>query len=82
MKKIRIIWCILSIAILLLITYNIINSMISYKYEIEKPFNVNKINTELAAGYLNSNIISLWYFFSYVGINIIFLLVSILYKRK
>ena len=45
MKKIRIIWCILSIAILLLITYNIINSMISYKYEIEEPFNVNKINT-------------------------------------
>lgn len=82
MKKINIIWLILSSAILLLTAYAIIDSLVSYKYEIEEPPRVDKIDIELAAGYLNSRIICLWCFLSYVGINVVFLFISIFSKKK
>jgi hypothetical protein len=82
MKWIRIIFFIGSIVVLFLIVYAIVNTMVSYKYEIEEPSKLNQIDIELAKGYLNSRITWLWYFFSYVGINVLFLLVSIFYKKK
>lgn len=82
MKWVRIIFFIGSIVVLFLIVYAIVNSMVSYKYEIEEPPKLNQIDIELAKGYLNSIITWLWCFFSYVGINVLFLLVSIFYKKK
>lgn len=82
MKKINIIWLILSSAILLLTAYAIMDSLVSYKCEIEEPPKVDKIDIELAAVYLNSIITCLWYFLSYVGINVVFLFISIFSKKK
>lgn len=82
MKWIRIAFLITSIAILLIIVYAIINSMVSYKYEIEEPPKLYKINIEFAAGYLKSHITWLWYFLGYVAISIIFLAISIFSKKN
>lgn len=82
MKWVRIIFFIGSIVVLFLIVYAIVNSMVSYKYEIEESPKWDQIDIELAKGYLNSIITWLWCFFSYVGINVLFLFVSIFYKKK
>lgn len=82
MKWVKIVFFIGSIVVLFLIAYAILNGMVSYKYEIEEPPKLDKIDIELFAGHLKSKITWLWCFFSYVGINIIFLLESILSRKK
>lgn len=82
MKWIRIVFLIASIAILFIIAYAIINSMVSYKYEIVESSNLYKINIEFATTYLKSHITWLWYFLGYVVISTIFLLISVFSKKN
>jgi uncharacterized SAM-binding protein YcdF (DUF218 family) len=82
MKWFRIIFLIISFVVLFLIAYAIINSLISSKYEIEEPPKLNKIDIEIADGYLNSLIMWLWCFLGYVGLNVVFLLGSMFSKKK
>lgn len=82
MKKIRILFFTVSVILFFIISYAIINSMVSYKYEIEEPPKSKKIDIELAAGYLESQITCLCYFEGYVGINLVFLLSIIFVKKK
>ena len=46
MKWIRITFLIISAVVLLIIAYAIINSMVSYKYEMEEPPKLYEINIE------------------------------------
>ena len=82
MKWIRITFLIISAVVLLIIAYAIINSMVSYKYEMEEPPKLYEINIEFAAGYLKSQITWLWFFFGYVAISIIILLRSMFDRKK
>lgn len=82
MKWIRIVFLLVSFIVLLLVSYAIINGMISYKYEIEESSRLDKIDIKIAACYLKSQITWLWCFLGYVGITIIFLFNSILDKKK
>lgn len=82
MKWIRIVFLIASIAFLFIIAYAIINSMVSYKYEIEESSNLYKINIEFVTAYLKSHITWLWYFLGYVVISTIFLLISVFSKKN
>ena len=82
MKWIRITFLIISAVVLLIIAYAIINSMVSYKYEMEEPPKLYEINIEFAAGYLKSQITWLWCFFGYVAISIIILLRSMVDRKK
>jgi uncharacterized protein YggT (Ycf19 family) len=81
MKWIRIIFLIVSIVLSLIIIYAIINSWVSYKYEIEESFN-DKVDIQWASGYLLSLIECLKYFLYYVIVTIIYLLISMFSKKK
>lgn len=81
MKWIRITFLIISVVVLFVIAYAIINSMVSYKYEMEEPPKLYEINIEFAVGYLKSQITWLWCFLGYVAISIIILLRS-MFDRK
>ena len=56
MRLFRIIYFIVSIVVLLIIAYAIINSMVSFKYEIEEPPKLDNIDIGFAVGYLESQI--------------------------
>ena len=81
MKWIRITFLIISVVVLFVIAYAIINSMVSYKYEMEEPPKLYEINIEFAVGYLKSQITWLWCFLGYVAISIIIILRS-MFDRK
>jgi uncharacterized SAM-binding protein YcdF (DUF218 family) len=81
MRWFRIIYFIVSIVILLIIAYAIINSMVSFKYEIEEPPKLDNIDIGFAVGYLKSQITWLYCFGCYVAINVIFLSSSIFLKK-
>ena len=60
-----------SLALLLFIIADIVNSLVSYQYEIEGPPKVDYIDMELASGYLMGKIIWLKIFSCYVVVSII-----------
>jgi hypothetical protein len=80
MKIFKILFLFISIALALLIGYSIINSLVSYKYEIEGQY--DKVSIKIAGDYLMSQVWCLRYFLYYVLVNIVFLLISLFYKRK
>lgn len=81
-KIIFIIAVLISLVILFFIIADIVNSQVSYKYEIEEPPKVNCIDIELASGYLISKIKWLEYFLCYVVVSIALFANSIFNKRK
>ena len=90
MKKwINIIWLIISIAVLMLVLYMILNTMVSYKYEIDERRILGKliqgfdfITLDVASGYLKGTILTLKGFALYVLINMIFIVATLFVKNK
>lgn len=81
MKRIRIIFIIISIALLFATIYAIINCEVSYKYEIEGRSG-DRVDI-LWVGECLKETIKVWRFFLYyILINIIYLTMSILKKNK
>lgn len=80
MKWIRVIFIVVSIIISSLIVYAIINTEISYKYEIEGRIG-DRVDIQWVAEHLFNTIQWLKYFWGYVVANIIYLLASMFYKR-
>ena len=81
MKWVRIIFIIVSIILSLVIIYAIINSSVSYQYEIKENFS-GKIDIQWASGYLLSLIEWLKYFLGYIVLTILYLIVSMLKKEN
>lgn len=83
MKKIIFIVAILiSLVILFFIITDLVNSQVSYKYEIDEPSKVDYIDKEFASGYLIGKIRWLKVFLYYVGISILLFLYSISNMRE
>jgi hypothetical protein len=81
MKLVKIIFIVISVVISIIIIYAIINSEISYKYEIaDRP--EDKVEIQWVTEHLFNTIEWLKYFLAYVIVNIIYLLISIFSKRK
>lgn len=83
MKWIRIVFVIVSVILLAIILYAIINCEISYKYEIEGQ-HTEKMDLMWTGVWLKETISVLKFFLYYVIANIIYLLTSIIihYRRK
>ena len=83
MKKIiNLIAILISLILLFFIIADIVNSQISYKYEIEESFGAECIDIKFASGYLKSKIRWLGYFSYYVIISIILFASSIFSNKK
>ena len=90
MKKwIKIIWLIISVATLILVIYMILNTMVSYKYEISEKRIIGKlirgydsVPIEVAAGYINGEILVLKCIAMYIGTNIIFIIITLFAKNN
>ena len=81
MKITKTIYLIVSILLLSLLIFNIINTTISIKYEIDEVrWFTDEINIDRAREYLYGQIEILHYFLYYVLVNVLFLIVSI-YKK-
>lgn len=81
MKIFKTIYIIFSILLLSLLIFNIINTTISIKYEIDEVrWFTDEINIDKAKEYLCGQIEILHYFLYYVLLNIVFLIISI-YKK-
>lgn len=80
-KNIFIIAIFVSLIILLAVIADIINSMISYKYEIEEAFNLDCIDKRFASNYLIGRIKWLEFFLLYI-VTTILLFISAIYKMK
>ena len=82
MKIAKTIYLIVSILLLSLLIFNIINTTISIKYEIDEVrWFTDEINIDRAREYLYGQIEILHYFLYYVLVNVLFLIVSI-YKKQ
>ena len=81
MKWIRIIFLIVSIVLLFMIIYVIINSGVSHKYEIEGRTG-DMVDIQWVEEWMLSFIKWLKYFLSYVIATIIYLLISMFSKKK
>jgi hypothetical protein len=81
MKWVRIVFITVSIILSLVIIYAIVNSGVSYKYEIKENIS-GKIDILWASGYLLSLIEWLKYFLYYIIITVVYLLISIVVKEK
>ena len=81
MKRIRIIFIIVSIIISLIIIYAIINGLISYKYEIEGRIG-DKVDIQWVANLLLEKITLLKIYLGYVIVTIIYLMISIFCKSS
>lgn len=83
MKKVIFIVAILiSLVILFFVIADLVNSQVSYKYEIDSPSKVDCIDIEFASGYLIGKIRWLKVFLYYVGISIILFMYSISSTKK
>ena len=83
MKKVIFIVAILiSLVILFFVIADLVNSQVSYKYEIEDPIVGDYIHKEFASGYLIGKIRWLKVFLYYVGISIILFMYSISSTKK
>ena len=88
-KWIIIIWLIISVAALVLVIHMVLNTMVSYKYEISEKRIIGKlirgydsVPIEVAAGYINGEILVLKGAAMYLGINIVFILIMLLVKSN
>ena len=81
MKRIRIIFIIVSVILSLIIIYAIINSWVSHKYEIEGRIG-DMVDIQWVEEWMFNTIEWLKYFLIYVIITIIYLLVSVFSKKK
>ena len=82
MKITKTIYLIVSILLLSLLIFNIINTTICIKYEIDEVrWFTDEINIDRAREYLYGQIEILHYFLYYVLVNVLFLIVSI-YKKQ
>lgn len=83
MKWIKLIYIIFSVLLAPVIAFAIVNSEVSYKYELEENYlEIGTIGAKYARGYLNSLIETLILFLSYVLINITILLFSIYHNKR
>jgi uncharacterized protein YggT (Ycf19 family) len=88
-KRIKIIWLIISAATLILVIYMLLNTMVSYKYEISERRIIGKlirgydsVPIEVAAEYLNGEILVLKGIAMYIGINIVFIVIMLFVKNN
>ena len=89
MKRwIKIIWLIISAISLILVILMIINTLVSYKYEISERIIIGNLIQEfdsvpidVAAKYISGELLVLKGFALYVGINIIFIIVTFFAKN-
>lgn len=81
MKKVRIVFIVISIVLLFVIVYAIINSEVIYKYEIEGR-NGDKVDVLWVGDWVKETIKVWRSFFCYVVVNIVFLMISVLKKNK
>ena len=83
-KWIKIIWLIISVIAFILVILMIINTLVSYKYEISERMilgnmmrGFDSVPIEVAAGCLNGTLLVLKGFVLYVGINILFITITL-----
>lgn len=81
MKWIRIAFIIISIILLFVIMYAIINCEVSYKYEIEDR-NGDKVDILWVGEWLKEYIRICKYFLGYIIVTIIYIITSTLKKKK
>ncbi len=72
LKKINIVYIILSLILAILLIYGAINTGVSLKYESEKE--IIELHTDLASNYIRQTLKISYEFLSYVLFNIIYLL--------
>lgn len=87
-KWIKIIWLIISAIAFILAILMIINTLISYKYEISERMilgnmirGFDSVPIEVAAGYMNGELLVLKGFVLYLGINILIISVTLFAKK-
>lgn len=81
-KIIFIIAIFISVVISFFIIADIINSQVSYKYEIEEAFNIDCIDKKIASNYLIGRIKWLAVFLIYIVVSIILFASTIFNMRK
>ena len=87
-KWIKIIWLIISAIAFILVILMIINTLVSYKYEISERMilgnmirGFDSVPIEVAAGYMNGELLVLKGFVLYLGINILIISVTLFAKK-
>lgn len=87
-KWIKIIWLIISVIAFILVILMIINTLVSYKYEISERMilgnmirGFDSVPIEVAAGYMNGELLVLKGFVLYLGINILIISVTLFAKK-
>ena len=87
-KWIKIIWLIISAIAFILAILMIINTLVSYKYEISERMilgnmirGFDSVPIEVAAGYMNGTLLVLKGFVLYLGINILIISVTLFAKK-
>ena len=87
-KWIKIIWLIISAIAFILAILMIINTLVSYKYEISERMilgnmmrGFDSVPIEVAAGYMNGELLVLKGFVLYLGINILIISVTLFAKK-
>lgn len=87
-KWIKIIWLIISAIAFILAILMIINTLVSYKYEISERMilgnmirGFDSVPIEVAAGYMNGELLVLKGFVLYLGINILFITITLFVKN-
>ena len=87
-KWIKIIWLIISVIAFILVILMIINTLVSYKYEISERVilgnmirGFDSVPIEVAAGYMNGELLVLKGFVLYLGINILIISVTLFAKK-
>lgn len=87
-KWIKIIWLIISVIAFILVILMIINTLVSYKYEISERMilgnmmrGFDSVPIEVAAGYLKGTLLVLKGFVLYIGINILFITITLFVKN-
>lgn len=87
-KWIKIIWLVISVIAFILVILMIINTLVSYKYEISERMilgnmmrGFDSVPIEVTAGYLNGTLLVLKGFVLYIGINILFITITLFVKN-
>lgn len=87
-KWIKIIWLVISVIAFILAILMIINTLVSYKYEISERMilgnmirGFDSVPIEVAAGYMNGELLVLKGFVLYLGINILIISVTLFAKK-
>ena len=87
-RWIKIIWLVISVIAFILVILMIINTLVSYKYEISERMilgnmmrGFDSVPIEVAAGYLSGTLLVLKGFVLYIGINILFITITLFVKN-